>query len=209
MKPVDIRIQDRSCIFAWKSMKSSDRLLKAVFSAVRKDNNDSWNMALVESMGEVGNGAFEGKKVKLKKALHNHVVATVLALKREHSSLSLMPQPKVWFSLASLLKDSSNVGALNRCRAGDSGLGNRCPNELGFSYKMCPLCQRMGKMEKLDEAHVILKCQALNYDRDSLGVRLFINHSLTSYSRQLKDYLGGGTMPQTRQFINEHQSLPP
>ena len=122
MKPIDIRIQERSCIFAWKSMKSSDRLLKAVFSAVRKDNNDSWNMALVKSMGEVGNSAFEERKVQLKKALHNHAVATVFALKREHTSLSSMPQPKVWFSLASYMNESSNVGALNRCRAGDSGL---------------------------------------------------------------------------------------
>ena len=176
-------------------MNSSDRLLKAVFNAVRKDHNDSWNLALVKTMGEVGNSAFEGRKAQLKKALHNHAVATVLAMKQEHTSLSSMPQPKVWFTLASYVNDSPNVGALNRCRAGDSGLGNRRPNELGFSSKVCPLCQRIGKMEKLNEAHVILKCHALNYDRDSLGVSLFTNHSLTSYSRQLKDYLGGDNAP--------------
>ena len=195
MKPIGIRIQERSSLFAWKSMNSSDRLLKTVFNAVRKDHNDSWNLALVKTMGEVGNSAFEGRKAQLKKALHNHAVATVLAMKQEHTSLSSMPQPKVWFTLASYVNDSPNVGALNRCRAGDSGLGNRRPNELGFSSKVCPLCQRIGKMEKLNEAHVILKCHALNYDRDSLGVSLFTNHSLTSYSRQLKDYLGGDNAP--------------
>ena len=93
-----------------------------------------------------------------------------------------MPQPKVRFSLASFVNASPAVEALNRCRAGDSGLSNRSPNELGLSYNFCPLCQKMGNMEKLDESHVILKCMLLKYDRHSLGVHLFMDHSSASYS---------------------------
>ena len=46
-------------------------------------------------------------------------------------------------------------------------------------------------MLKLDKVHAILMCPTLNYDRDSLGVCLFMNHPSASYSRQLKDYFGG------------------
>ena len=69
-------------------MNSSDIFLKMVFNGVRTDMNDPWNRSLEIAMAKIGRVAFEGRKVQLKKALLNHAVATVLSLKRKHSSLT-------------------------------------------------------------------------------------------------------------------------
>ena len=57
-----------------------------------------------------------------------------------------------------------------------------------MDFKYAKTKERKKEKRKIVDVH-------LNYDRDSLGVSLFMNHSLTSYSRQLKDYLGGDNAP--------------
>ena len=94
------------------------------------------------------------------------------------------------------MNDSQSCKFLNIIRAGDAGLGNRRPNELGLSYKTCPWCISLGIITKLDELHVILECQALGYERQIKGLARFIalKSSLTTPSSEiLKDYLWGGT----------------
>ena len=201
MKPMDIRIQERTGMFVWKSMKSSDRLLAAVFQAVRNDNTDPWCRTVDQLVQNLGAKAFTGPKRLLKQAFFNYAVSVVLAKKRDFISLNAMSQPTQWFKLPNYVNDSATIGVLNRCRAGDSGLGNRRPNSLGKAYKQCPLCLRKGLVWKLDEEHVITRCPALDFERNSLGVTQYMDirnqgHQ-ASYSRQFKEYLGGDNAPAT------------
>ena len=92
------------------------------------------------------------------------------SMKRDRSSLNVMSQPKHWFTLPVNVNNSQIIGALNTFRAGDSGLGNRRLNEHGLISKSCPLCLRSGVTIKLDEEHVIMRCQAISFERKSLRV---------------------------------------
>ena len=169
MKPMDIRIQERTSMFVWKSMKSSDGLLAAVFQAVRNDNTDPWCKAVDLLVQVMGAKAFSGPKRLLKRAMFNYAVSAVLAKKRDFTSLNAMSQPTQWFKLPNYVNDSAAIGVLNRCRAGDTGLGNRRLKSLGIANKQCPLCFRIGLVWKLNEEHVITRCPALDYERTSLG----------------------------------------
>ena len=68
---------------------------------------------------------------------------------------------------------------------------------MGKAYKQCPLCLRNGLQWKLNEEHVITRCPALDYERNSLGVAQYLRSQtqLASYSRQFKDYFGGDNAP--------------
>ena len=41
MKPIDLRVMERMCLFVWKSLRSSVKLLKAVFNAIMNDADDA------------------------------------------------------------------------------------------------------------------------------------------------------------------------
>ena len=77
---------------------------------------------------------------------------------------------------------------LNAVRAGDTGLGNRCPNELGGSYKACPWCITLGLPVKLDEEHVLLCCPSIGYDRQVKGLNMYRDIKLNN-SRTLTNVL--------------------
>ena len=172
---MDIRVQERTGMCVWKSMKSSDGLLAAVFQAVRNDITDPWCKAVDLLVQVLGAQAFSGPKMLLKRALFNYAVSAVLARKRDFTSLNAMSQPTQWFKLPYYVNDSAAIGLLNRCRAGDTGLGNRRPNSMGNAFKQCPLCLRNGLVWKLNEEHVITRCPALDYERMSLGVAQYMD----------------------------------
>ena len=136
-------------------------------------------------MGEIGRNAFEGRKVQLKKALLNHAVATVLALKQEHSSLISMPQPKVWFSLPSFVSDSPgpSIGDMLGTPVWEIGIPMRADAPTKFA-----LCAKIGQTVEAGQSPCYNDVPDANYDRDLLVVCCFTKHSLASYSRQLKDY---------------------
>ena len=113
MKPTVLRVMERMCLFVWKSLRSSDKLLKAVFNAIRNDANDGWNKSVSGYMGVIGAQFFTGRKAQLKREMLDHAVESVLALKREHSSLYAMFQPTRWFKLPAYMNDSQAVGVLN------------------------------------------------------------------------------------------------
>ena len=88
------------------------------------------------------------------------------------------------------MNDSQSCKFLNIIRAGDAGLGNRRPNELGLSYKTCPWCISLGIITKLDERNE----PALGYERQIKGFAKLITlkSSLTTPSSEIiKDYLEG------------------
>ena len=109
-----------------------------------------------------------------------------------------MPQSRQWFRLPNHINSSAPVRALNLCRAGDAGLGNRRTNEHGHQFKACPLCSKRGATHKLNEEHVVKVCPSMSFERDSLGISAYLNVSRTcppSYTRLYKNYLGGGQCP--------------
>ena len=198
MKPMQSRIQERICLFVWRACRSSDPILSKVFHAVRNDPLDAWNKQVMEFIEDIGPLALEGPKRALKKALQDSAVAKVLGMKCDMSFLVGMPQPRQWFRLPNHINSSVAMQALNLCRAGDAGLGNRRPNEHGHQFKACPLCSKRDVNHKLNEEHVVTVCPAVSFERDSLGISAYLNASRTcppSNTRLYKNYLGG-TMSQ-------------
>ena len=98
-KCIKKRIQERTGRFVWKSMKSSDSLVAAVFQAVRNDSTDPWSKAVDLLVQVLGAQAFSGRKMLLKRAMFNYAVSSVLARKRDFTSLNAMSQPTQWFKL--------------------------------------------------------------------------------------------------------------
>ena len=66
MKPMDLRVMERTCLFVWKSLRSLDKLLKAVFNAHRNDADDGWNKLVSDYIGLIGAQYCAGRKAQLK-----------------------------------------------------------------------------------------------------------------------------------------------
>ena len=82
MKLMQAWIMQRTCLFVWKMMNSSEPLLSNVIEAIRRDHTDIWNLRVSGHMEELGAVSFNGRKVVLKKALFNFVVKEVLVMKQ-------------------------------------------------------------------------------------------------------------------------------
>ncbi len=87
--------------------------------------------------------------------------------------------------------ESKAGGLLNRLRAGDAGLGNRRPNIHGSTTKWCPLCLNKGLVSHLSEAHVVVSCQAVAYERSASGLGVLMTNSTRSDTTVLTRILGG------------------
>lgn len=105
-----------------------------------------------------------------------------------------MPQPRVWFRLQGHVNDTKASMTLNQTRAGNLKLGNRMKNAYGMQGKNCPWCARQGTNAVLNEAHVIMACQAVSRLRDYHGISDYVRGSMstrpTPMGRILRNYLG-------------------
>ena len=107
-------------------------------------------------------------RFQLKRIMDNSLIASIQQVKGSHSSLDgrlWAAEPEKWFCLNPCINDSKESAIVNRVKAGDDGLGNRRPNHLPLTYKMCPWCVSVGILVKLDEQHVILECPGAGYAR--------------------------------------------
>ena len=102
-----------------------------------------------------------------------------------------MPTLQVWFKLQPHVCDSKVGGVLNRLRAGDAGLGNRCPNIHGSTTKWCPLCLSKGIVNLLSEHHVVVSCQAVAYEKSTTGLGALMIGRPQSSRAILTGILGG------------------
>ena len=80
-----------------------------------------------------------------------------------------MPYQTCEFKLQKNVDDSSR----SRFRAGDTGLGNCRPKLLGKSYKTCSLYEDHDTVAVLNETHVALDCDAVEYERRVPGLLSF------------------------------------
>ena len=82
---------------------------------------------------------------------------------------------------------------LSRFRAGDAGLGNRCPNLVARTYKTRPLCLANSATKTLNEVYVVLQCSSVPYEREVTGIFDFKSTYPNSRKHHLvlNDYLGG------------------
>ena len=113
-------------------------------------DGDPWAVS-VKRIGSIGpgQGLYAKRKATAKKCLREDSIKNVRALKLEHSSLTCLPDPRVWFQLQEHVTDDKLSKVLNSVRAGDVGLGNRRPKDLGHSYKLCPDCLGQGQLPTL------------------------------------------------------------
>ena len=195
--PIADRIKERTGLYAWDLVnKRKDSLLKDVFASVMRSGDDPWGVSVtrIGSIG-AGQGLFVRRKAAAKRVLREDSIKNVRALKLEHTSLVCMPDPRVWFQLQDHVTDDSLSKLLNMVRVGDVGLGNRRPNDLGYSYKLCPVCLDQEEMFLLCEAHVLLACQATDFVRRSSGLLAYSESmrqgGIVAQNKILKAYLGG------------------
>ena len=142
-------------------------------------------------VAELGVDLFDGPKSRLKKRLTEVVVKGVLEQKKQLVYLNCMPTPQVWFKLQPNVCNSKAGVLLNRLRAGDAGLGNRCPNIHGSTTKWCPLCFEYGLVNHLSEHHVVVSCQAVAYERSATGLRVLMKGTTRSSTTVLTGILEG------------------
>ena len=104
-----------------------------------------------------------------------------------------MAEPEKWFCLNPCINDSKESAIVNRVKAGDDGPGNRRPNHLPLTYKICPWCVSVGILVKLDEQHVILECPGAGYARRMTGVLTYLDaqSQVMSNGMTLREFLGG------------------
>jgi len=190
-KPMKDRIRERVALYVWGILhKKCDPILTNVFDAATAAH-DPWARMVGDLVSELGIEAFDGPKSRLKKRLTEVAIQGVLRQKKRFVSLNCMPTPQIWFKLQPHVCDSKAGGLLNRLRAGDAGLGNRRPNIHGSTTKWCPLCLNKGLVSHLSEAHVVVSCQAVAYERSASGLGVLMTNSTRSDTTVLTRILGG------------------
>ena len=190
-KPIKDRIRERVALYVWGILhKKCDPILNQVFDAATAAH-DPWARMVGDLVSELGFEAFNGPKSRLKKRLTEVAIQGVLRQKKRFVSLNCLPNPQIWFKLQPHVCDSKAGGLLNRIRAGDAGLGNRRPNIHGSTTKWCPLCLNKGLVSHLSEAHVVVSCQAVAYERSASGLGVLMTNSTRSDTTVLTRILGG------------------
>ena len=162
--PIKYRLMLRKSLFYWKLCnKTKDVLLKECLQEVTDPGTeDQWFNDIKRIEEEIGTGIAGLTKTQVKTKVVDAAVQFVLYNKREHPSVTYMPQPTRWFVQQPHVTDSELSKVLNRTRAGNLGLGNRMKNRNDKQYKLCPWCKKQGVDVRLNEPHVILMCPAVN-----------------------------------------------
>ena len=78
---MELRVLELTCLFVWKSLGSSDQLLKAVFNTVRNDDDYAWSKSVSRFIDLIGAHHFAGRKAQLNRELTNHSVVNKLSMK--------------------------------------------------------------------------------------------------------------------------------
>ena len=119
-----------------------------------------------------------------------------MAVKSEHTTMAVVPQPKSWFKLQSHVTDSFASRTLCCVRTGNTLLGNCFKNRYRQRYNMCPHCRLVPKSRSvLSESHVIFNCPGVSRQRQSLGLTQYKLNALKrgpcTAQAVLRLYLGG------------------
>ena len=139
--------------------------------------------------------AYSSRK-ELNDTLRERSVSHVMAVKSEHTTMGVVPQPKSWFKLQTHVTDSFASKTLCCVRAGNTLLGNRFKNRYGRRYDMCPHCRLVrNKHAVLRESHVLFNCPIVSRQRRSLGLTQYkiqiLKRGPCTAQAVLRSYLGG------------------
>ena len=197
MKPMNLRIQARQLLFVHAATRpKKDKLVRMVVKSVLADLTDPWTVQVQREIGKLPvRDFFAATKTQVKYIIKHQQIDAIRIMKGSHTSLAWMSEPIVWFTLQPHVNDSPESRTLNRFRAADVGLGNRRPNTWGFKYTNCPLCEEDGNEFKLNEAHVVVICPSVGFERWTRGIDQFIgecnSRNIHSHWEVLKEFLGG------------------
>ena len=171
-----------------------DLITKSVVDTTLADLTDPWTKRVLAILEEAGIQDLDNiSKRMLKRRMQEHHVSQLRQAKLDHSSLRWLTEPRDWFKLQAHINDSKQCAVLNQIRAGDAGLGNRCPNHLGLTFKECPWCSAMGIKVLLNKLHVILECPGSGHARRAAGIYVFLKARLPLMTEQaiMIEFLGG------------------
>ena len=195
LRPIQHRLDMRMILFAHSLIgKKKDLLTRTVAEAIMSDPTDPWTKRVNLILSRIGiQDISKVSRFQLKRIMDNSHIASIQQVKSIHSSLQWAAEPEKWFRLNPCINDSKERAIVNRVKAGDAGLGNRRPNHLGLTYKMCPWCVSVGIQVKLDEQHVILECPGAGYARRMTGVMSYLDarSRVMCNGMTLREFLGG------------------
>ena len=196
--PIQFRILDKSMTYLGKVLhEKQDVLLLDVLQEVLKaGTQDIWGTWVINQVIKAGISLENMTLMEVRGRIKHMAMLHVLDVKREHSTMAVVPQPQVWFKLQRHVNDSLWSKVINCARGGNMGLENRMKNRLDEQYKTCPLCEDKGIIRRLKEAHVLFGCSVTGFIRRNAGIPLFVRKHISKDSPKaatllLRLYLGG------------------
>ena len=197
LTPMQDRIEARQANYIWSAVKAraNTTIHKILMFLLTRPENKwvkSW-MRIQSGIGLIP--SYQSRKA-LNAALRCRAIDHVMAVKAEHTTMSVVPQPRSWFKLQSHVTDSVASRTLCCVRAGNTLLGNRFKNRYGATYDVCPFCLETHQVRTaLRESHVLFKCPAVSRQRRSLGLtkfkRMAMRNGPCTAQSVLRSYLGG------------------
>ena len=195
--PMQDRIQTKQANYIWSAVKSrTNPTVHKILQFLLTKPEDQWVRNWMRIQQDVGIITAYSTRKELNDALRDRSVSHVMAVKSEHTTMAVVPQPKSWFKLQRHVTDSFASRTLCCVRAGNTLLGNRFKNRYGRRYDMCPHCMLvLHKHAVLRESHVLFNCPVVSRQRRSLGLTQYKLRSLRrgpcTAQAVLRSYLGG------------------
>ena len=136
--PMLDRIETKQANYIWTAVKNrTNPTIHQILKFLLTRPEDPWVKVWMNIQRDVGVLTNFSTRKELNKALIDRSISHVMAVKAEHTTMTVVPQPKNWFKLQSHVTDSFASRTLCCVRAGNTLLGNRFKNRYGQRYDMC------------------------------------------------------------------------
>jgi len=194
LMPIQYRIWKRKAVFLWKLIfRNEDALMQeGLRDIISVGGEDPWVQEISTIEAALGKSITRFTLKELKSRISHVASLAVLDIKREHDSVSSLPQPRTWFVLQPHVNDSWYSKILNMTRAGNMRLGNRMKNRKDIQVKYCPWCEAQSIRVRLNESHLILSCGGVKEERTKEGVQAYFRRHSGKMANHLvlRMYLG-------------------
>ena len=195
--PMQDRIQARQANYIWTAVKyRTNPTVHKILQFLLTKPEDQWVQNWMRIQRDIGIITAYSTRKELNDTLRERSVSHVMAVKSEHTTMGVVPQPESWFKLQTHVTDSFASKTLCCVRAGNTLLGNRFKNRYGRRYDMCPHCRLVrSKHAVLRESHVLFNCPIVSRQRRSLGLTQYkvqvLKRGPCTAQAVLRSYLGG------------------
>ena len=116
--------------------------------------------------------------MQLKKNARHAAINSSLRLQTATSKTSFAMNPyrhsEAWFRMKPWVSDSGMSKLYAEFRSCNSGLGNRAPRKDGQTFKLCPLCEKIGLSALNNEVHLLFDCPIMETYRNQCEVGRFL-----------------------------------